>query len=161
MDTCASAAKVRYRAAQLAVPAGCVPSSATLASRSARGTQPLNRRDVGRLAETFVRRDVPDELVARFLEAIDERWEARQPNLPGIVYHYTSIAAFRGITTSGCLWATTTSALNDTTELTHAQEILKQTLVRHSAEARLPEFRVLYPPQLHEVRGQISASLAR
>ena len=35
-------------AAQQAVPADCVPSAATLASRSARGTQPLNRRAVRR-----------------------------------------------------------------------------------------------------------------
>lgn len=90
----------------------------------------------------------PDDVLPGFLSAVAQRWEATQPQLPPVVYHYTSVDGFRGIIRSQRLWATVTSALNDTTELSHAAEALKRTLTRHAAAAHLPEFRALHPPQL-------------
>jgi hypothetical protein len=79
---------------------------------------------------------------------VEKRRLAFQETPPPVVYHYTSAKGLSGVVNSARVWATTTAELNDTSELLHATEILQFTLRRHAREAALPEYKVLFPPQV-------------
>ncbi len=97
-----------------------------------------------------VTEDQFDESLLALRAEVEERWRTSQGTPPPIVYHYTSGAALKGIVGSGRLWATVTSELNDMSELLRATEVLKSTLNRHAKAAALPEYQVLFPPQVTE-----------
>lgn len=88
-----------------------------------------------------------DALIALVAET-DREWRRTRSTPPDEVYHYTNAAGFKGILESERLWATITSEVNDLTELAHAADALRATLNRHLAGAALPEYSVLYPPQV-------------
>ncbi len=48
-----------------------------------------------------------------------------QGGRPDIIYHYTNVGGLIGIISSGRLWATSTSYLNDKNEIYHAKRIIK------------------------------------
>lgn len=89
-----------------------------------------------------------EESLLALCSEVKERQLAHQSTPPAIVYHYTSAKGLKGIVSSNRVWATTTEELNDRSELIHAAELLKNTLRRHAHAAVLPEYQVLFPPQV-------------
>jgi hypothetical protein len=73
-----------------------------------------------------------------------ERFKLSDPDDPPIIYHYTDPKGLIGILSEGQLWATNIRYLNDSSELLHAQDILKlvlgeidQEFPSHSPQASL------------------------
>ncbi|HKO58998.1 MAG TPA: DUF2971 domain-containing protein [Thermoanaerobaculia bacterium] len=89
-----------------------------------------------------------DSPLAELRAAVDVEWSNRSAAPPPVVYHYTSGKAFAGIISSRRLWATISSELNDLTELLHAADVLRSVLNDRAHAAKLPEYSVLYPPQV-------------
>jgi hypothetical protein len=92
-----------------------------------------------------------DRSLEIFRNDVETQWQATQPSPPEVVYHYTSPRAFRQIIESRRLWATVTSELNDFRELRHAADSFTKVLRRHAHASFLPEYQVLYPPQVLEM----------
>jgi hypothetical protein len=73
-------------------------------------------------------------------------YETRAPTLPlplardgGLVWHYTSAAGVIGIAQSGCLWASSPRALNDSTEASYGWRVIQRTWRRFDKSQLDPE----------------------
>jgi hypothetical protein len=80
-------------------------------------------------------------------DVLRARWREVELKPPDVVYHYTDLKGFAGILSSGTMWATLSSKLNDEMELRHASAELRRVL-RAEAAAAYPMFRhMLLPPE--------------
>jgi hypothetical protein len=83
------------------------------------------------MADESIRKEEDDEysrFVSHYLRSI-----VLHRALPPRVYHYTTGAGLIGIIQSGSLWATQIACLNDTKELVHAVDELKDAIAKHRA----------------------------
>jgi hypothetical protein len=93
-------------------------------------------------------RDEFDQPLLELRTALDVEWSTRSDVPPPEVYHYASASSFAGIIRSQRLWATISSELIDSRELLHAADILRSILRRRAITSTLPEYSILYPPQV-------------
>jgi hypothetical protein len=77
--------------------------------------------------------DEVDPGLGALLAEVEERWRSWQGAPRKVLYQYTNAGTLTKILESKRLWATLSSELNDTTELEHANNILKRVLRKRAA----------------------------
>lgn len=88
------------------------------------------------------------EALLRLSKALHEMWlpdySVRDRNYPGIIYHYTTADGLIGILESNEFWATALNYMNDASELTYAQRLIKDVIDSRQVAIVDPALRSLY-----------------